>query len=100
MVFLPSPLSRDSRALVSPPHKTPSMFNHNSKSRETLDSFNHRPCPLHLFEPSPTAIAPPSAPPNQVMANIAAVQKKGSNRLWFKRFDLKMVNVMDHLSNS
>ncbi|KAF5765656.1 hypothetical protein HanRHA438_Chr15g0718541 [Helianthus annuus] len=61
MVFLPSPLSRDSRPLVSPPHKTPSMFNHNSKSRETLDSVNHRPCPLRLFEPSPTAIAPPSA---------------------------------------
>ncbi|KAL9999011.1 hypothetical protein Hdeb2414_s0511g00907991 [Helianthus debilis subsp. tardiflorus] len=34
------------------------MFNHNSKSRETLDSINHRPCPLRLFEPSPTAVAP------------------------------------------
>ncbi|KAF5775158.1 hypothetical protein HanRHA438_Chr13g0619081 [Helianthus annuus] len=40
--FLPSPLSRDSRALVSPPpHKTPPVFNHNSKSRETLDSISH-----------------------------------------------------------
>ncbi|MFS7994995.1 hypothetical protein Hanom_Chr12g01112671 [Helianthus anomalus] len=37
------------------------MFNHNSKSRETLDSISHRPCPLRLFEPSPTAIVPPSA---------------------------------------
>ncbi|KAM0036838.1 hypothetical protein Hdeb2414_s0014g00431061 [Helianthus debilis subsp. tardiflorus] len=87
--FLPSPLSRDSRALVSPPpHKTPSMFNHHSKSRETLDSISHRPCPLGLFEPSPTAIAPPSA------------TKPGSNQLWFKGFDLKMVIVMDHLNNS
>ncbi|MFS7991969.1 hypothetical protein Hanom_Chr12g01076861 [Helianthus anomalus] len=37
------------------------MFNHHSKFYETLDSISHQPCPLRLFKPSSTSIAPLSA---------------------------------------